>query len=1517
MKKFATLFCALALVFGASSAQTAHKALAPQRVSRAVEQVQKVQLESHKTAAAAQLKSVQAMTPNLSAEKALKVNNQKPQATVIRSNKLNKAQAPIARRSALNAKSVVKSAPGTAITIGDFSANTYEGEYYVILTDAASSAQFIFDIDISANPFELGKTYTIADMVEGYTGIGDAEDWYAWTIVTDASYTETKDQDGLTHVVASMTDEDGNVYDLTYDQPEPQDIDVTAVDWNYDAEYCDVYVFSETTTYLFELNEDLVLGKDYTYADMVHSWTCTLDAYGYPDITATDATLTVTQDEKGLTHIVATMVLSGSTHKITFDEKAFEPSGKKINVEGTDLNGRYMSYYGFYLYTATWGDYTVQLAFDANEEKAAYTNDEFIANYGLIYSDTEQIQLLKLASDNITITNTETTKTLTGSIYAKNGDEYVLNLVYEKPAAKEININVANADLTNKSTIGFWTIAGQTADKNNSFSIYFISKALQGTFTDVNQFDSYSTWVSDKSSGTNVYYENLSDINLTSVIDGDSLKITGTMSLADSKGNPATATVYITTPFAQEWGEWEDFAPFGLNTGKYSFSAAASGTQTNVPVQVRKDNTGFKQYKFIGWGKQVLTAAGVDLIVDMAPDYSCTVAEQNTGAYQSAYSEYIMASDLATYSGQDFPSAYDPETGTFDLAMVYYISLGNFGYGYETMVMDKTITERDTVDIKSTALSYNDSYIESNGVVIYYASDVEGYSLFRVTSNNATSVDGTFSWADGTINDPNSYFQTTGSSTKKYFQDGEFTVVTNNKDIALTGWMIGADEIYYRLDMSYTAPTTRDTVNFSGNSITISEIADQTTGKQTGWFYEVADATAGYEFLIQSTVASTKFGTFSYEDKTLGRNYYNIFTPSGDRMQFTDGYITVTEQPDGSITLYGELIGEDEKVYVLNFVQAAGVLNYDTDAPFDATFAYNEMEASIDNGVIGIYATNDENLKIGLELYADAEATEIPAGTYVISDTQEAGTALKSVGVAGGYLTECWAGTRSASGSINDCWFLVEGTVTLSYDEYNKLRVDVDAKNSYGQDVTATVKYERLQAKDTVAVNDASLSLIEDYMEKYGIVNFYCEGAEHAFDLYAYADTIYGDFAENIDYEDCGYYSIDGSSYSILDVYELNVSAEGKNMTLKAQILASDTVLYDITATGYYGAFDFDTNADFNAEFSTENMTTKTITRSKKSCKIISAVNEAGDSVSILFRASQIVAGTYEINYTESVNTVIASDGDTFENVSLAVRSKDGGEPDIWFMVSGTVTIDELGNISVNALNSYDKAIKFTINVPEPEYYLYNYYYGKYLGWNGSSTDKNKIAMMDESDRMAVTVTLTDADNKRFTTSVTATDDKAMYLSMGSGFNFHSGSPYAGEQDNGYWYKVKDITASSIEAEKVSEIEEGEFYIIVHSYNGYCALGGSVTDTDGNGKMRILGYKLDSADDMITLDRSDILPYVYRYVTADTPAMDPATSVKPVMQKNDDSIFNVAGQRTLNPSKGNIYIINGKKIMFE
>lgn len=1078
-----------------------------------------------------------------------------------------------------------------------------------------------------------------------------------------------------------------------------EDVNVTAVDWAYNDYYYDVYMYAENTTYLIELLEStggLTYGTTYTYADMYADWVCTLDGEGYPLVKATDATLTVTKDEAGLIHIAATMVLEGVTHVISYDEKPFVPSGVQIPLNGTELSGKYMSYYGMYVYTAKVGANEIQLAFDATAEQATYTKDQLLTDY-CVYNSPDYstyVEFVKAASD-FTITTTEKTKTLAGSVYAKNGDEYILNLVYEKPDAKYIDINVKDANLTNKSVAGFWTIDGQTADKNNSFNIYFISKALQGTFTDVEQFDAYSTWVSDKSSGSNVYYENLSEVNLVSVIDGDSLKITGTMNLADANGNPAIVTVYITTPFTQTWGEWEDFAPFDFKTGKYSFSAAASGTQINIPVQVRKDNTGYKQFKFVGWNKQILTANGIDLIVNMAPDYSCTVPEQNTGAYQSAYSEYIMVSDLATYSGQDFSSTYDPETGTFKLAMIYYISLGNFGYGYETMVMDKPITERDTVkvtaDMKIAA--------EPTKGIIKVSAELND-TTFILEVVGADTV-GTFSLADGTLSQKY-YYGIASDAGRSDFAEGEVTIAKNETGLKLNGLMIGVDEKAYVLDWTYTPITERDTVKVNLEAITVQEDVNSTTQAHRGWLFVGIDTETRY---IVQVLGTEQLGTFSYANGTLGSNYYNVIALDGSsKQQFTEGEVTIVEDAEG-LKLTGLLIGEDEKAYALNWIQPAGRLQYDTDAPFDATFAYSDMSADLDEGVIGIYATNAENLTIGLELYTDPTATTIPAGTYVISDTQEAGTALQSLGVAGGYLTECWAGTRAASGGIDDCWFMVEGTITLSYDEYGKLKVVVDAKNSYGQPVTALIAYEKIEPKKTVDFTDAELYVYDGYVEKYGIMNFYGGNADgYKFDLYAYADTIAGDFLEAIDFGDCELTSPAGS-IGIIDAYEFKVEADGKNLTLTAKVLGSDTVQYNITATGYLGYIQGDAVEGYVGEFAMENVT---LLQATKSQVMINGFNEVGDTVAIVFDAKfSKTAGTIVEPQAGEYDVIMASTGFTAEyDVNPSFVGNNAG---VWFIQSGKLIIAEDGSMAFAGVNSYDAPVAIGFTVPTPEvtdYYL-------------------------------------------------------------------------------------------------------------------------------------------------------------------------------------------------------------------
>ena len=492
------------------------------------------------------------------------------------------------RRSAATAQRVVKTSGNTNITIGEFMPATYTGEYFVTMNDANSTLQFIIDIDTSVNDFELGKTYTQDDMILDYTGIFDSEDWYAYTPITAATYTETKDASGKTHVEASMTDESGNTYNLTYTQADAAlPIDVVVSDMEYQDYSTDMFfaVYDEEgNVFLFDIDYtgSFDFNKTYTFSDMEYYYSYYQTASGsYKDYS--EATFTISKDTKGLIHIEATVVTTdGKTYNIKYDETEFAPTGIKYDVNGTELKGEYLSSYGMFVYTANWGEYKVQLAFNTTEEKTTYTNDDLIADYCVIYSSSQDIYCKMLASD-ITITTVGDTKTLTGSIYAKNGDEYVLNLVYVKPEPKDITISVPNASLTNKTAGGFWQIGGQNAEKTYSINLYFMAKSLQGVFNE-EEMDGYYTYVADKTSGSTKYFENPSAANITSAIVADSLVVDGTMELVASDGQIANVTLHLSTPYCNSL----------ITAGKYEITATITPADgVTVPTELQKYLEGY------------------------------------------------------------------------------------------------------------------------------------------------------------------------------------------------------------------------------------------------------------------------------------------------------------------------------------------------------------------------------------------------------------------------------------------------------------------------------------------------------------------------------------------------------------------------------------------------------------------------------------------------------------------------------------------------------------------------------------------------------------------------------------------------------------------------------------------------------------------------------------------------------------------------------------------------------------
>ncbi len=94
---------------------------------------------------------------------------------------------------------------------------------------------------------------------------------------------------------------------------------------------------------------------------------------------------------------------------------------------------------------------------------------------------------------------------------------------------------------------------------------------------------------------------------------------------------------------------------------------------------------------------------------------------------------------------------------------------------------------------------------------------------------------------------------------------------------------------------------------------------------------------------------------------------------------------------------------------------------------------------------------------------------------------------------------------------------------------------------------------------------------------------------------------------------------------------------------------------------------------------------------------VMAQTDEAGIALAIILPEGQteLTAGTYEISVTPMYGTVMAG-----QNTEMGMSPSYAMTADekLWFLVSGTVTVNEDGSIVVDALNSKGKAVKSTLN---------------------------------------------------------------------------------------------------------------------------------------------------------------------------------------------------------------------------
>lgn len=484
-----------------------------------------------------------------------------------------------------------------------------------------------------------------------------------------------------------------------------------------------------------------------------------------------------------------------------------------------------------------------------------------------------------------------------------------------------------------------------------------------------------------------------------------------------------------------------------------------------------------------------------------------------------------------------------------------------------------------------------------------------------------------------------------------------------------------------------------DTVRIFNDILIMYEVHNPQTWEVEGWSYNSHTEDGLYTFITTNQL--NKFGTFSIADGTIDTlNQWNVvkFATRYDtlRTTFVEGQMIVAEIND-SIVLNGEFKGENGKVYLFHCTHLTEALNTDTDIDIEQNFEYYQMFSYVENGVASIELESAE-ITAFLELYVDSKATDIPVGTYQLSNTQETGTARISTGMEAPDPQLCYAATMDTlAGIVRDFWYMTEGSITITYDEYGKMNVEVNTKNSYNRNCHLTVTHHYVEPIDTIVIAENVDFAMGVYPLKQ---HFYmCQIYEQASPLAVFlirTNDISGNFSKEICLPGSFIKTPDGYYRSIVDFEQCVVEKEGKDMQMEARFVANDSILYIIRGTGYEGAIIGDAKIDYEGHFLGEKMAPPTFFGD--SCHF--NIGNKDDLLNFCIVIKRDEQGNFlPGEYSEILR------GGSYDMEGERLPSyidRTGGLS--WYIQSGTLTVNADGSMAFEGLNSYDKKVVFTIS---------------------------------------------------------------------------------------------------------------------------------------------------------------------------------------------------------------------------
>lgn len=429
------------------------------------------------------------------------------------------------------------------VAIATATSTDYGTDMYYILKNAAGDSIFYFDIyKAESEPdITLDSLYTKNDMAGSYSFMKFAETGVTYF---SAEFKKTK-TDGLVRIEATVSDKEGNVYHLVYQEkgvvPTGEEVTLKfdsamAVPQYFDDGAWELYTQQGDTmvAFVYVNNNPASMAGNYTAEDLqaLYSGIILGDEYiafasGSFSVTETDARIDLTADMLGKNGVLY--------HISMFFLKPQATAQETISANDLTINADYFDWLGVIAFEASDANNAISLNVNANG-KGAQMAGEYVAgtDFNGTVTPTDGIET-EIYSGSIVIAVAENGDvTLTGTVLGANSIEYTLNLKYIKPEPIVNNIEITAVDTTQRSGLVRYILS------NADYDFYFAINLASGedvesgktyTFADDMGADTYSSFGMDKSHN----YIDYASATFVKTVSASQIKIE--VSIVDVDGN--------------------------------------------------------------------------------------------------------------------------------------------------------------------------------------------------------------------------------------------------------------------------------------------------------------------------------------------------------------------------------------------------------------------------------------------------------------------------------------------------------------------------------------------------------------------------------------------------------------------------------------------------------------------------------------------------------------------------------------------------------------------------------------------------------------------------------------------------------------------------------------------------------------------------------------------------------------------------------------------------------------------